>query len=165
MDKSPLDTFDHLIVKDVWSETFYRCGLVGSDEPERLLRPLGCCEIHFSNNIWSVTDWSIANNFKRLGIGQFLFSSAIQDLSKKLGRPAEIRYNWNTQNEYVRDWLFKYFEPLEVPAKTPGVLIYRLNTDKVLYYSTERLNSASVEDIRKRFNDSKEIEYGGIAHE
>lgn len=119
--------------------TFVDCMAELNDET------IGTCVTHVSDNNtkWTISAWYVTDEYQNQGIGKVVLAKALKKLYAEFGRPAVIQYNWNGTNMYVRDWLFKHFEPtVQCPL---WVLknqveddwashIFELNIDKVFEY-------------------------------
>ncbi|HBM33074.1 MAG TPA: hypothetical protein DD395_02635 [Lachnospiraceae bacterium] len=105
------------------------------------------CEMHKKSNdanTWVIPAWFTEDGYKNRGIGTVVLASAIRDMKTIFGIPDHIEYIWNSQNQYVYDWLVKNFDavckcPIAVQKTQPGddweSHIYELDCNKVLRFA------------------------------
>lgn len=106
-------------------------------------RQVGKCAMSYGPAKWSIVEWFVDGFYKHQGIGKHLMKLLMEDLIKDTGKPKEITYTWNGENEYVRDWLERNFDAEceeDVNASkykaeySKDAHLFKLNVDMVFEY-------------------------------
>lgn len=114
------------------------------------LQPVCICKINVSGSQtgaktkWTISRWYTKTEYRNQGIGKQTLKCMLNYLCQKYDKPDSIEYIWDGKNEYVGDWLRKYFDAeckcsiavqkMHEAEDDWDSHVYNLQTDKVLAY-------------------------------
>lgn len=134
-----MENIKYVIVPSMWISDKKYCYvyILGTDIK------VGRCEMSYGVSKWGIKEWFVEDGYKRKGIGKQMMKLLMEDLLKDTGKPVEVIYTWNGENEYVYDWLIRNFnavcqEDLNVLKNDSKfgwkAHLFKLDTNLVLKY-------------------------------
>ncbi len=108
---------------------------------------IGDCHMSAEGGTWDISAWFIEKDYQNKGYGSYLLAKTIEKFVEIADHPDKIRYLWNGQNGYVKEWLDRFDATMEksfpvavmkyediYPDDFPEAHIFVLNKDKFLKY-------------------------------
>ena len=91
------------------------------------------CRMTYGNNTWSISEWYTESDNRHQGYGKQALKAVVTWLLDNNITAIDIRYNWNKDNDYVKCWIEKHFDPIVI-LDDFEIVIYKLNTEKFFKY-------------------------------